>query len=105
MSDAKHTPGPWNVTENGGDAFDVKSEDYGTIALIHDPLARDMGRMDEVESNAHLIASAPDLLAACDKLYRVLSNQGNPSFEDWQQKRQEAEAEALSAIALAKGEA
>src|SRR4051812_32191281 len=62
---AAHTPGPWEFkVEDGGDFVRVFSEEWGGIATLHDPLARELNRTDMLEANGRLIAAAPSLLAA-----------------------------------------
>jgi len=74
---SKHTPGPWAVAEvapefYGHGKYWVAYVDLGTwpdltatvapcIGLEGQPINREV-----VEANAHLIAAAPDLLAACE---------------------------------------
>ena len=53
MSDAKHTPGPWHVADNGDDVRDAEERN----------VFLDVDR-DEWPANARLIAAAPELLAA-----------------------------------------
>ncbi len=62
--EAKHTPGPW-ITDKAyrgtehvvcANATDGRSFNLASLA----------GAYPEREANAHLIASAPDLLAACE---------------------------------------
>lgn len=69
MSDSKHTPGPWEIAEFG----------RNHTILIYGPdeiLVADCGGIlrrshEEMESNARLIAAAPDLLAALEDVVRV----------------------------------
>ena len=50
---AEHTPGPWVVSSTGRD---IKTAD-GTVVVAY-----------TYERDAHLIAAAPELLEACDRL-------------------------------------
>lgn len=67
---AKHTPGPWKFFEStGGDYYRVMQADdpdISRIALVEVFAPTDTeGDMEEHgKANAHLIAAAPDLLAA-----------------------------------------
>ena len=68
MSEPKHTPGPW---EWYNDSFDygcpsdlIRVADNGGLNIIIS-VDRD-GRIKVEEADARLIASAPDLLAACE---------------------------------------
>ena len=69
----KHTPGPWTV-ENG-----KRARGYMTavmrdgFAIADVPCLRgDPYDDDEADANAHLIAAAPDLLAALQETLRAL---------------------------------
>lgn len=53
----EHTPGPWTVN---GSAIEADDQ---VIAHIYDP---DDNGPDEYAANAHLISTAPELLAACE---------------------------------------
>ncbi len=78
-----HTPGPWDYKAEGDDAFKVFSEDYGGIALLHDPVALSMGDMDRLENDARLIAAAPDLLEACIQARAALPD---PTFAETEEQ-------------------
>lgn len=57
MSETKHTPGPWHITNHGTvDAADRQ------IASVHNGGIINMG-------NARLIAAAPDLLTVLQKIH------------------------------------
>jgi len=60
MSKQKHTLGPWRVGKNGRRIYCK----YGHIADVH---GVDNILGGTMEANARLIASAPDLLAACKR--------------------------------------
>ena len=69
MSNAQHTPGPWKLCDRGdygdfdGDSRVILDADMSIrIAVVHDSGA------DEAEANAHMIASAPDLLLSLESL-------------------------------------
>ena len=55
-----HTPGPWDVEPKGSRHF-VDGADGLTVAYLDRAGVRERG---EIEANARLIASAPDLLNA-----------------------------------------
>ena len=90
MSD--HTPGPWFVSmkpdwdEDGGMGPDVYDCDGGVFAVVDDE-PETLFR----EADAHLIASAPDLLAATEALLAVL--------DTWPVSSEELEAVYRSAVA------
>ena len=56
-----HTPGPWRV-----DRYDIMSPDGHMIATT-----RGILELSHEEANARLIASAPDLLAACEAMLKA----------------------------------
>lgn len=64
----KHTPGPWHFNPESGNVHGGKPDDglCTVVALVG------MGR--EMDANAHLIAAAPELLAACDRALNFLNN-------------------------------
>ena len=68
--DNKHTPGPWalanswDTRRHAGAVVQTTETDYGTKGV---PVAYIAKRMGEAPAaNAHLIAAAPDLLAALE---------------------------------------
>ena len=61
---SKHTKGPWRV-EKDLDCFDIKT-DQQTVAMLDD-------NGSETEANSKLIASSPELLAACKGAIAALS--------------------------------
>ena len=71
MKKGEHTPGPWACSPNDDTAtfpLEVWCRDDHRILVCrvqqHDPGA--------AQANAHLIAAAPDLLAACEALIKAL---------------------------------
>jgi hypothetical protein len=81
----KHTPGPWTVRfyERHETAV-IKTADGDEVATV------DVKCMPDASADAHLIAAAPDLLAALELLL--------PYLEDCRMHK-----EAAAAIAKAKG--
>lgn len=86
MSDTKHTPGPW-VAMNGattiygplggdsGDGWAADDTDGWMVAEVGNYPTLCEGEMTELGeecrlANAHLIAAAPDLLAALEEIMR-----------------------------------
>jgi hypothetical protein len=65
----KHTPGPWSATE-WADGFrivtDNREHDY--VAAIHGKDQPRSGWVKEATANAKLIAAAPELLEALQKM-------------------------------------
>ena len=73
MTNEQHTPGPWEFTESSDSTYSVhapqtqwpdRPDIRDTVAICPSP---------RVKADARLIAAAPDLLAALDRL------QANPS--------------------------
>jgi hypothetical protein len=95
---AKHTPGPWKVIGEG-QAIEIR-HDAGEILLgckIYDlicmlPHHPDKKYHARYAANAHLIAAAPDLLAALERIVAI-SDRKHDAWDD-----------AKAAIAKAKGE-
>jgi hypothetical protein len=72
-----HTPGPWQVS----DGPDIDGDPYETVFAKDRPVIAHVGEWDgEGESNARLIAAAPDLLEALRDLLDQLRGIGIP---DW----------------------
>jgi hypothetical protein len=71
----EHTPGPWNIERTHQSPCAIVPEGQ-TAALakvyLTDPATRK--RSPEYLANAHLVAAAPDLLAALIELERVESS-------------------------------
>lgn len=60
-----HTPGPWSFVQSGTGDFPVWNVRIGTRGLITLPATADMETMD---ADARLIAAAPELLEALQKI-------------------------------------
>ena len=73
-----HTPGSWEV---GGPYPSVtvcnivevgeEGEHWEIITWLWQDIKREAS--DEIKANAHLIAAAPDLLEACERMFRSLA--------------------------------
>lgn len=94
MTETKHTPGPW-VIDDASLLFDGSTSHGPEIHICSDVaeavIARIGGDVQDPQSNARLIAAAPDLLAALEAgigFYPVPSEQRTA---------------ALAAIAKARG--
>lgn len=71
MTDTKHTPGPWSVDADGNVVTRLNvGDDDGIIALANRHVA--FVDSDTCRANAALIAAAPDLLAACERLTKLV---------------------------------
>ena len=92
MTNITHTQGPWWFDDYNYIVVGSR-ETCVTIAEIDCSILRKAER----EANAHLIAAAPDLLAACEAMAAQLG--GGDSFTQWE----EAKARLLAAIAKANG--
>ena len=92
-----HTPGPWMVEPLGSACFEVKCECGYFIATCHDGVRGDRN----ADVNARLIAGAPDLLAALQRIVAVLEKQvASPHLAE----RASPLAQAKAAISKATGE-
>ena len=70
MTDKKHTPGPWKAWQPRADeSVPVRTDGLGiTIAYVH------QGAITNAQSNARLIAAAPEMLEAlilAEELYQL----------------------------------
>lgn len=109
MSETKFTPGPWGWVEQyrGGHAWLQSASEKFTIgnAIIDDGSAYGEypPRIAVNEANAHLIAAAPDLYEALERLLPMAEDDcfqyGNSADED------EDIIFARAALAKARGEA
>jgi hypothetical protein len=94
----KHTPGPWFIGDDNNAGCEVIA---GPVAIPLDRTPRCPGggseyviSREEMIANSRLIAAAPDLLAACERLLR---------WAGWPHAEKDIEL-ARAAIAKAKGE-
>lgn len=95
MSEAKFTPGPWNVSVDGdGEVAILKNASFVTYAF-----PTELGAGGDTKSNAHLISAAPDLYEALSDLVSSLEC----SEKDALIIRQEIKI-ARAALAKARGE-
>ena len=72
---SKHTPGPWNMTADGGGFYVEGGDLLVASAQEVDPSASDAEDYfpgDTTEANARLIAAAPELLEALKALTNSL---------------------------------
>jgi hypothetical protein len=104
---SKHTPGPWHTSGRLGSGFDTKVQihhksehiDGGYFATVHatNKTAEALAAMD---ANARLIAAAPDLLAAAERLlsaFESFDRITNPAILDDMKAGREAIAKARGA--------
>jgi hypothetical protein len=98
-SQGTHTPGPWRVTEYGGEIA-IHAEDNTKIALPEKWFASDRA---EAVANAALIAAAPDLLAALERLANAVDAHCRAITTAALIELDDATIDARAAIAKAKG--
>lgn len=107
MTNAKHTPGPWELDDNRrGSHVYVHAKTHGALATVVWQMAQDYREgkpSPECEANARLIAAAPELLNALKDILE------HCHFEkkDLDSKRNvnEFRVNAVAAIAKATGQA
>lgn len=93
MTDSKspapvgHTPGPWEAVQSipqyGSECFFIRvAREFGPLTrgfLVEDVATVNGPQWAEQEANAHLIAAAPDLLAACKEAANALAYCAEPA--------------------------
>lgn len=93
-----YTKAPWHICEVTGRGLQLIRDANGyCVAEAVKPANSGAAYVDHV-ANAHLIAAAPDLLAACEEMAAQLG--GGNNFTKWE----DAKAHLLAAIAKARGE-
>lgn len=115
MSEAKHTPGPWEF--GSGDNYYVRADAYPKNFPHHfksddlgDYLAYVGNRADDFgEANARLIAAAPRMLAALANVQRIIADAAMTGFNhkdgDWPERLFASQAVTSEAIREATGSA
>lgn len=72
---SKHTPGPWTISDDHGKRWIETLANDDTICEVHRRNTRvGRDRDEEFHANAHLIESAPDMLAALEKAAQAMWN-------------------------------
>lgn len=104
---AQHSPGPWNISRN--------TVHSGQIAVLHNCRNGDfleiwsrpqLGNQDTQHANAELIAAAPELLEALNKLLSIYEEQISDEYDgtgDVYEMMQAKADFARATIAKAKG--
>lgn len=104
----KYTKGPWRLSETPKDAifnrYLLTGPGNEIIATIHAPMAPVELPESEVEANARLISSAPDLLKALIDCQKVLFEYVHGDETPEMCAMAEGEANALEAIRRATGD-
>ena len=70
--ETKHTPGPWNLDKRQEKLMGANGQ---SIVVWNSGLSFG-NRTEEAEANARLIASAPELLAACSRAFNLIKESG-----------------------------
>lgn len=95
-----HTPGPWTTDTDRcfkhDDSIGVRGPDQMFVAAAWDFNRYD--REEEVKANARLIAAAPDLLAALERIVAINGSTGG-------HKAMVAEFKYIAEVAIAKARA
>jgi hypothetical protein len=113
MQTNKHTSGPWFRTvsqDNGETIYEIctaaeNGEPKEMIARVnHCVITPGLAISDEVRANARLIAAAPDLLAALERIMHQAENGLNPGGNIYLQLNL-IKALSQDAVAKAKGDA
>lgn len=100
MTQTNHTPGPWSLKMTGWrtNPFAIYSPRRpGAVACVP---SRTSVPLDEQDANARLIAAAPDMLAALERIANSEEYHGDLFVCDFETLQNVARA----AIAKAKGE-
>lgn len=109
MSETKFTPEPWYLTESetwGTKSFLVQAGPFHSIAEVRNGAEdEEYGGDERMTANAHLIAAAPELFSALEKLMEDFKKTIATEY-NWTQQNEQEETWLLckKAIAKAKGE-
>jgi hypothetical protein len=105
-----HTPGPWIVDVDGDRLTGrIMAPDMaawiGDVRTYPHRWSHAMDKAGEWESNAHLIAAAPELLAALESIIDDYANMCHILYgQDYNEMGSALEQQARTVIAKAKGE-
>ena len=77
----KHTKGPWMI-KHDGDAIQIGQIKSGRFIAMALPCESDVAT-EEDYANAQLIAAAPELLEACDKVLSMLDPSNRREDKMW----------------------
>ena len=71
---SNHTPGPWEIKRHFDPGYkNISAQKHTALAQVVWCM-EDEDRSPECEANAHLIAAAPDLLEALEKVFTVMND-------------------------------
>ena len=73
MTESKHTPGPWGISEG--------PEDLPCVGVFDGPDAVDVAYILTTEEDARLIAAAPDMHAALSRFTRAMEQGHYPELQ------------------------
>jgi hypothetical protein len=68
---ASHTPGPWSFRDAHEDAASLFGVERCWEVGVDHPASCGLALVPGLEANARLIAAAPDLLAACEAVFKA----------------------------------
>ena len=106
-----HTPGPWEIIYPGGNGYSpqifIRKADRGGVYVAHVTVSRSDWEDNKAEINANLslIAAAPALLAALERIEAFARAAASGYGDDPDTDVAIIAAQARAAIAQAKGEA
>ena len=107
MKEFKGTKGPWSISEGWIDKHvSIDAEGHGAIALVLSDMESDYtysetkraSKRAELSANAKLVAAAPDLLEALQKMFRAGQKQ------NWNERYESEMNATRAAISKALGE-
>lgn len=101
MSENKHTPGPWSVVDGHYPGFITITGPSSSISIVTSAIDLDFNDYLVRTADAHLIASAPELLSIVQR-FVALDAQWHPDRHA--AEKAELMAEARATIAKARGE-
>jgi L-ascorbate metabolism protein UlaG (beta-lactamase superfamily) len=97
--ETKWTKGPW--TTDGTTVYALGRDGYNRFWANVQKQRRDV-TFEEIEANAALMARAPDLYAALERLRAEVIT--NPAVVLWPESMRDALTDAVAALARARGE-
>ena len=100
MKTNQHTPGPWSIYEGENNILVIEGGDGNDVANIIGSDLKNPEIVATTKADASLIASAPDLLAACKAVDDAWTGGENG---DWRGALDRALGMARAAIAKAEG--
>lgn len=102
MSETKHTPGPWQYCFEGETAAFILEHDGSTVVKLS--VTMNTTAHSALVANARLIAAAPELLEALEKLYALVEGESPSLLDEDSGGDSRLDIEICAAIAKAKGE-